>query len=178
MAALLEEDILHAAPERSGAFPAPPASEMTDSLYGNAAQPPSHAAFARHSTTGDAIKSAMPDLVKGAGLAAKGGNQPLTDPRQITVLASQAALDLRTEVRRGYTSKADVVKGMSGDFLSQFGALRTAISAPSIGEQIAQLFQSMPGGAEALAKSFTAGNLGVGSVYGFVPFDLLAPSRL
>lgn len=175
MAALLEDDILQAAPLGNGNIPAPPASAVTDSLYGTAAQPLSHAALARHSSTGDAIKSAMPELVKGAGLATRGGNTPLTDPRQITVLASQAALDLRTEVRRGYTAKSDVVKGMSGDFLNQFGALRTAITTPSIGEQIAQLFQSIPGGAEALSKSFTAGNLGIGSVYGFVPFDLLAP---
>jgi hypothetical protein len=33
-----------------------------------------------------------------------------------------------------------------------------------MGEQIAQIFQQIPGGAEALAKSFTAGNLGIGSV--------------
>lgn len=175
MAALLEDEILRIAPEKTGANLALPVSELTDSLYGNAAQPLSHAAFARHRSTGDAIKGAMPDLVKGAGLAAKGGNQPLTDPRQITVLASQAALDLRTEVHRGYTAKADVVKSWNGDFLNQFGALRTALMTPSIGEQITQLFQNLPGGAEALAKSFTAGNLGIGSVYGFVPFDLLAP---
>jgi hypothetical protein len=178
MAALLEEDILHIAPERAGGIPDLPASEVTDSLYGRAAQPVNHAAMAQHSRTGDAIKSAMPELVKGVGLARKGGNAPLEDPRQITVLASQAALDLRTEVRRGYTAKADVVKGISGDFLSQFGALRTALTTPSIGEQISQLFQGIPGGAEALSKSFTAGNLGIGSIYGFVPFDLLAPSRL
>lgn len=160
MAALLEEDILQVAPQRNGAIPNLPASEVTDKLYGTAAQPVSHAAMAQHSRTGDAIKAAMPELVKGVGLARKGGNQPLEDPRQITVLASQAALDLRTEVRRGYTAKSDVVKGMSGDFLGQFGALRIALNTPSIGEQIAQLFQGIPGGAEALAKSFTAGNLG------------------
>lgn len=175
MAALLEEDLLQNAPLRTGAFPDLPASDVTDGLYGNAAQPVNHGAMAQHSRTGEAIKSAMPELVKGFGLARKGGNQPLEDPRQIAVLASQAAVGLRSEVRRGYVAKSDVVKGISGDFMNQFGALRTALTTPSIGEQITQLFQSIPGGAEALAKSFTAGNLGVGSVYGFVPFDLLAP---
>ena len=162
MAALLEQDLL-------GSAPLTPTSETTSEFAATAAQ---------HSTTGDAIKSAMPDLVKGAGFAPRGGNAPLTDPAKVTVLASQAALDLRNEVRRGYTAKSDVVKGMSGDFMGQFGALRTALMSPSIGEQIAQLFSNLPGGADALAKSFTAGNLGIGSVSGFVPFDLLAPSRL
>jgi hypothetical protein len=153
MAALLEQDLL-------GAAPLAPTSDKGADLAAQAAQ---------HSRTGDAIKSAMPELVKGAGFASKGGNQPLTDPAKVTVLASQAALDLRTEVRRGYTAKADVVKGMSGDFMGQFGALRTALMTPSIGEQIAQLMSNLPGGADALAKSFTAGNLGIGSVSGFVP---------
>ena len=178
MAALLEDQLLTAAPLRDGAMPAPPADGLTQALYGDAAQPFSHASLASHNSTGDAIKSAMPELVKGAGFACKGGNTPLTDRRDIALRAHQATLDLRNEVRRGYTSRTDVVKSFNSGFLSQFGALRTALMTPSIGEQIAQIFANMPGGAEALSKSFTAGNLGIGSISGFVPFDLLAPSRL
>lgn len=135
------------------------------------------ASASRFSTTGDAIKSQMPNLVKGAGLATIGGNTPLTDSRDIMVRAHQATLDLRTETFRGYSNRQSVVKGMNQGFLNQFGHLRTALSAPSLAEQIGQLVGMLPGGADAL-KSFTAGNLGIGSVYGLVPFDLLAPSRL
>ena len=102
----------------------------------------------------------MPELVKGAGLARRGGNTPLSDNRDIALRAHQATLDLRNEVSRGYTARADVVKsGFRGDFLNQFGALRTALTTPTIGEQFAKVISSMPGGTDAL-KSFTAGNLG------------------
>ena len=162
MAALLENDILKVAP-------------MTETTETTAE---TVSAFAGASTTGDALKSAMPDLVKGAGFSPKGGNAPLTDQSDITLRAHQATLDLRGAVRDGYYNKAGVVnKGFKPDFMNQFGALRTALSTPSIGEQISQLLGGIPGGADAM-KSFTAGNLGIGSVYGFVPFDLLAPSRL
>jgi len=177
MAATLEADLLSAAPLKSAGNTALNPDGLTQALYGDAAQPFQGHTAARHSTTGDAIKSAMPDLVKGAGLARRGGNTPLTDSRDIALRAHQATLDLRGEVARGYSARSEVVKsGFSSGFLNQFGALRTALMTPSIGEQIAQVFANLPGGAEALSKSFTAGNLGLGSIFGFVPFDLLAPS--
>jgi hypothetical protein len=163
--ALLEQDLLGVAPETR-------MSEQGADLAATAAGA---------STTGDALKAMMPELVKGAGFTAKGGNQPLTDSRDITLRAAQAVVDIRDATRSGWTGharKSLLAKGANSGFLNQFGALRTALSTPSIGEQIAQIFQEIPGGAEALAKSFTAGNLGIGSVSGFVPFDLLAPSRL
>lgn len=168
MAALLEEDIRPA----NAAVSSDP---LTTGLYGDSAQPVSQADLARHSTTGDAIRSAMPELVKGAGLARKGGNMPLEDPAKISVLAAQAAVDLRSEVRRGYVAKSEVVKSMNDGFLSQFGALRTALTAPSIAEQVAQVLGQLN---PDLTRSFTAGNLGIGSVSGLTPFNLLAPSRL
>lgn len=128
------------------------------------------------SSTGDVLKARMPELVKGAGYA-MGNNAPLSDSLDIMTRASQAAMDLRTETWRGYHQKSSVVKGMNGDFLSQRGYLKTALNAPSVAEQMQQLFSMLPGGGDAL-KSFTAGNLGIGSVSGLVPFDLLAPSRL
>lgn len=130
----------------------------------------------RYTRTGDMLAARLPFMVKGAGYAGT-GNMPISDPVQITTKAHQAALDLRTETYRGYNDKASVVKGLNGDFLNQFGNLKTALTAPSIGEQFSQIIGNMPGGSDAL-KSFTAGNLGIGSVYGLVPFDLLAPSRL
>ena len=130
----------------------------------------------RFNATGEMLRARMPQMVKGAGYVGN-GNTPLSDEVQIMTKAHQAALDLRTETYRGYQDKPGVVKGLNGDFLNQFGYLKTALSAPSLGEQLGQIFGGMPGGADAF-KSFTAGNIGVGSVYGLVPFDLLAPSRL
>jgi len=133
-----------------------------------------YASASKCNTTGDAIKAQMPNLVKGAGLATIGSNTPLTDQTDINFRAHQAALDLRTATMQGIQNKSSVVKSMNQGFLNQFGALRTALTQPSIGEQVSQLIQNLPG----VDKSFTAGNLGIGSIYGLVPFDLLAPSRL
>jgi hypothetical protein len=83
-------------------------------------------------------------------------------------------MQLRAETSRGFTARSSVVKGFRPEFLNQFGALKTALTMPSLGEQIAQLVGGLPGGGDAL-KSFTAGNLGIGTVSGLVPFDLLAP---
>ncbi len=129
----------------------------------------------RYARTGDMLKARMPFMVKGAGYVGD-GNAPLTDNAVITTKAQQAALELRSETYRGYSSRADVVKGLNPDFLNQFGYLKTALTMPSIGEQLQQVLGGVAGA--DLTRSFTAGNLGIGSVYGLVPFDLLAPSRL
>ena len=128
--------------------------------------------------TGDMIKARMPSMVKGAGYAAPGGNTPLTDQADIATRTHTATMALRTETWRGYNAKTDVVnKGYNAGFLNQFGRLKAALSMPSVGEQLSQVLGQMPGGADAL-KSFTAGNLGLSTVSGLVPFDLVAPSRL
>src|SRR5271170_2041296 len=121
------------------------------------------------------IKTRMPGLVKGAGYAGN-GQRPLDDPTQIMLKAQQATLDLRTETSRGYHSRAEVTKGLNQGFLSQFGYLKTALTTPTIGEQLSEAFGGLV--SPDLQRSFTAGNLGIGSVYGLVPFDLRAPSRL
>lgn len=130
----------------------------------------------RAGSAGDVIKSRMPGLVKGCTYA-QGINEPLKDSGEILMRSAQATLDLRTAIYQGLTDRPSVVKGMSPDFLQQRGFLATALSTPSPVEQIQKLLSSMPGGAE-VAKSFTAGSLGIGSVSGLVPFDLVAPSRL
>lgn len=160
---------------RPDSAPQPGTDALTTALYGSSAQPVSQADIAQHNTTGDALKSLMPDLVKGAGFAPKGGNQPLSDPTDITLRASEAATKLRLAVREGFVNKSGVVKSFNGGFMSQFGALQTALSAPSMGEQLGQILGQMN---PDLTRSFTAGNLGIGSVSGLTPFNLLAPSRL
>jgi hypothetical protein len=129
----------------------------------------------RYSRTGDMLKAKMPEMVKGAGFVGN-GNQPLSDPMIITTKAQQAAIELRTETNRGFTRRADVIKGMNSGFLNQFGNLKTALSAPNINDQLNQIVGAI--GNPDLTRSFTAGNLGLGTVSGLVPFDLLAPSRL
>ncbi len=150
---------------------APAPSHVTGQVTAQAA-----AEAARYNRAGDMIKNRMPAMVKGAGYVGD-GNKPLADDMQVMTRAHQATLDLRTETYRGYRDKPSVVKGLNDGFLNQYGYLKTALSTPSLSEQLSQVFSQIPGGADAM-KSFTAGNLGIGSVYGLVPFDLLAPSRL
>jgi hypothetical protein len=133
-------------------------------------------AIGAYSKTGEMIKARMPQLVKGAGYV--GGNEPLRNQSDIMARSHQATLDLRTTTRRGYTSKSAVVGGLNPRFLDDFGYLKAALTAPTMFEQMQRMFQALPGGAEAIKKSFTAGNLGIGSIYGLAPFDLRAPSRL
>lgn len=128
----------------------------------------------QYNHTGEVIQARMTHLVKGAGFV--GGNAPLSDTAQITTRAHQATMDLRVATAMGYRNKDQVVKGMSSKFLDDFGYLKTALTAPSVGQQLQQMLAQL-GGADA-SKSFTAGNLGIGSIYGLAPFDLRAPSRL
>ena len=148
---------------------------LTAARYGTAAQPINGGDAAQFSSTGEMLKGRMPDLVKGEGLATKGGNQVLSNPGEILNKAARATLALRTSTAEGFTRKSSVVQSFKPDFLNQFGALRTALEAPSLGEQIGQMFGAAGGD---VAKSFTAGNLGISSIYGLTPFNLLAPSRL
>lgn len=151
MAALLEA-------ENPGAgATAPPPDALSAALYGDAAQPLSPALLAQQGTTGKALMSAMPELVKGAGFAVKGGNQPLSSTADITLRAHQATVDLRAATWQGFNAKSHVVKSFNDGFLNQFGALRTALTAPSIGEQLSQVLGQLN---PDLTRSFTAGNLG------------------
>ena len=159
MAALLENAETPAPAAVAGGVAAQAASEAT-----------------RYNKTGEMIAARMPDLVKGAGLAPKGGNTLLTDQSDILTRSAQASLDIRTETARGFARKSSVVKSMNPSFLNQFGYLRTALEMPSVGEQL-QSFMSAVASPDVV-RSFTAGNLGIGSVYGNTPFNLLAPSRL
>jgi hypothetical protein len=129
-----------------------------------------------YNRTGDVIKASMPGLVKGAGYVH--GNAPLGDQVEIKTRAHQATMDLRVATKMGYARKGQVVGGLNKKFLDDFGYLKTALTTPSQFDQLLELFKSMPGGADAVTKSFTAGNLGIGSIFGLAPFDLRAPSRL
>jgi hypothetical protein len=105
------------------------------------------------------LKGRMPDLVKGAGFAPKGGNKPLEDQGDILTRASQASLDLRMATYQGFSNKSSVVKSFNQEWLNSRGALKTALSMPSMYEELQKVLTP-----EAFNKSFTAGNLGIGSV--------------
>ena len=139
---------------------APPPDALSQALYGDAAQPINQANLAQQGTTGKALMAAMPDLVKGAGFATKGGNQPLTDatPDHPPGTAGRNR-PARRDVPRASTAKSSVVKSMNDGFLNQFGVLRTASTAPSIGAglEIGQVLGQLN---PDLTRSFTAGNLG------------------
>lgn len=154
---------------------APRPDKVAKAIYGEDASPAPLDASG-YSSTGEAIASRMPRLVKGAGFVGEGGNAPLTDQSDILRRAAQATMDLRVATRQGYASKSSVVKSFSPDFLGQFGALSTALTAPSIAEQLGGFLSQVAN--PDLVRSFTAGNLGIGSTYGLTPFNLLAPSRL
>ena len=163
MAALLEG--LEDPRAGTGAIGIPNSDSLTQGLYGKAATPNRYEAS---STVAESIRSGMPDLVKGAGLRGKGANMPLTNYTDIMTRSAQAALDLRSSTYDGFTSKSRVVGSLNQGWLDQFGALKTALMQPSVMEQISDLVSLLPGGGEAVKayaqKSFTAGNLGIGSV--------------
>lgn len=170
MAALLEglED------PRAGtsAIGVPNSDSLTQGLYGSAATPV-RSGGGQGSTIGESIKNRMPELVKGAGLRGKGGNAPLTNYTDIMTRSAQASMDLRMSTRDGFASKSAVVGSLNQGWLDQFGALKTALMQRSVMEEIADLVSLLPGGGDAVKayaqKSFTAGNLGIGSVSGLVP---------
>jgi hypothetical protein len=143
---------------------APQNDPVTTSLYGDALREMGANGAGRHNTTGDMIKSRMPELVKGAGLAPKGGNMPLTNHTEIMTKAAQASFDIRAETWKGFGSKSSVVNSLNQGWLDGLGALKTGLLQVSPLEQMAAVLKNMPGGEEALNKSFTAGNLGIGSI--------------
>ena len=158
------------APDITQGATAPPPDQLTKALYGDGARP--EMGTAGYSNTGEAIVGKMQHLVKGAGFVGEGNNTPLTNPADIGRRAFEASIDLRSATRQGIYSKREVVKSMSGDFLGRFGALRTALEAPGLADFVGAL------ATPDVMRSFTAGNLGLGSTYGLTPFNLLAPSRL
>lgn len=144
--------------------------------YGDGAVPNR---YAGGGNVGEVIKSQMPELVKGAGMRGVGANVPLANHADIMTRAAQATMDIRTETFKGFRAKRNVVSELNQNWLGAFGALKTALTMPSVMDQVMDLVSGLPGGGDAvtkyLQKSFTAGNIGIGSVSGLVPFNLYAP---
>lgn len=114
----------------------------------------------------------MPELVKGAGFRTYGGNEPLKDQPEIMDRAFRAEKALTTSVKTGLTNPAQVRKGLNPTFASEFNLF----AMPGANNGMADLASQISGVLSSeLGKSIT---LTSPLQSGFVPFDLVAPSRL
>ena len=118
------------------------------------------------------ITGRMPALVKGAGFAKVGGNQPLTDDSEIFKRLYEAERALRTSVKNSIASPDSVRKSINPAFSSQFGLFMTEGNNPGYGQLVGELQSVL---SAELGKNIT---LSSPLSSGFVPFDLVAPSRL
>jgi hypothetical protein len=128
-----------------------------------------------YDTPADMLAGRMPDAVKGAGFARPGGNKPLDNPDDIFDRSFKAVKALRKATKMGH-EHPDIVKNhLNPAFTSQFGAFLQgpAGAGGGMGELVSQL-NSAFSQVDAL-KNFT---LTSPLSSGFVPFDLVAPSRL
>lgn len=128
----------------------------------------------RYDSARSMLAGKMPNLVKGAGYAVPGGNRPLTDPDETFRRGLEAEIELRKAVKAGISNPAGVVKGLSPSFSDQFGLFMAAAGAP----QFAGMHQLVEQVQQALADLGKNVTLTSPLSSGFVPFDLVSPSRL
>jgi hypothetical protein len=134
----------------------------------------------KYSKTHQMIAANMPNMVKGVGFARPGGVAPIDDDTKIFGMAAQATKSLVDATKAGYANPAKIAKGFSGEFASRFGA---AVGAGNVATGLQSIVADLNTQlSAALGKNFTigtpGGNSGSPLGSGFVPFDLLAPSRL
>ena len=127
----------------------------------------------RYSGASDMIAGRMPALVKGAGFAKIGGNQPLTDDAEIFKRSMDAERSLRGAVKTAIQNPDSVRKSINPAFSSQFGLfLSEGQGAGGVGGLVNELNSVL---STELGKNIT---LTSPLSSGFVPYDLVAPSRL
>lgn len=136
-----------------------------------------------YSTAQQAVAEKMTTLVKGAGYThiekayqpdmTPGANQPLTDPDKIFTKAMKAGRAWDKAITDGCRNPDQVIKSFNSEFSSQFGAFMAANPQAAMWSQwTSQLQQQLQG---VLGKNIT---LTSPLATGFVPFNLVAPSRL
>lgn len=115
----------------------------------------------------------MPSMVKGVGFARPGGNAALQDDDEVFKRSMRAEMALTHAVRKSLADPQAVVKGLSADFVGQFGSFLN--STPQ-----AYGMQQMLGQLSGQISDFIGRNVTLTSPLssGLVPFDLVAPSRL
>lgn len=114
-------------------------------------------------------------MVKGVGYAQAGGrNKPITNPEKIMGLGYKASKALRESVKASMANPAAVRKGFNSGFLSQYGNYVGALDQDEFmgTGALAEIGQVL---SAELQRSIT---LTSPLTSGFVPFDLVAPSRL
>ena len=130
-----------------------------------------------YDTPMDMLAGRMPEAVKGAGFARPGGNKPIDNDDEIFDRAFKATKALRGAVSKGQKHPEEVRKSLNPSFTSQFGNFLAA-GTPGFGNsgltELVQQINSAFSQTDAL-KNFT---LTAPLSSGFVPFDLVAPSRL
>ncbi|MFJ5532486.1 hypothetical protein [Streptomyces sp. NPDC093261] len=129
---------------------------------------------AEHYANGGAmLADRMPGLVKGFGYAKPKGVAPLDDgDDRVFRMAMDAEVALRKAVQSGYANPEGVKKSMNPAFAAQFGAFM--MSNP----QVRGLEQALSGIQQALSELGKNITLTSPLNSGFVPFDLVSPSRL
>lgn len=128
-----------------------------------------------YDTPMDMLAGRMPEAVKGAGFARPGGNKVLDNPDDIFDRSFKATKALRGATKMGYTNPEVVKSGLNPSFTSQFGMFLANGAPGSQGmQQLVSEINSAFSQVDAL-KNFT---LTAPLSSGFVPFDLVAPSRL
>lgn len=113
----------------------------------------------------------LPQLVKGAGYIGS-GNRPLNDEAEIFSRAFDARQALLTATKQGLDNPGEVRKSLNPTFSAQFGAF--LMQNPS-NRWASDLVEQVNSALADIGKSIT---LTSPLSSGFVPFDLVAPSRL
>lgn len=127
----------------------------------------------RYSHTDDMIASRMPSMVKGIGFKNVGGVKALDDDDPTIFTRVEAATRaLHASVKKSYKDPAAVRKSMSPEFANQFGLF---LQGGPQNQFMQQAFNAIAQTFAELGKNIT---LTSPLSTGFVPFDLLAPSRL
>lgn len=151
---------------------------MADILDAAAPVNPAHTAASEaawYDTPVDMLAGRMPEAVKGAGFARPGGNKALNDPDEIFDKSYKATKALRGATTKGYRDPGGVYKSLNPAFTTQFGMFLANGAPGSQGmQQLVSEINSAFSQVDAL-KNFT---LTAPLTSGFVPFDLVAPSRL
>jgi hypothetical protein len=112
------------------------------------------------------------ELVKGVGYA-RGGSKPETDPNVLSPMIESAQTELYKSVRKGHRDPMAVVKGLSPDFQGimnrwmQMGPMSGGMD--QLTDQIGKVLSAELGKDISLTSPLATG---------FVPFDLVSPSRL
>ena len=134
----------------------------------------------RYSRPQDMLAARMPDAVKGAGFIQPGGNKPLDgakDSDQIFERSFNAVRGLRKATSDGINRPQDVYKSLNPSFLNQFPAFLAA-GTPGFGSQGLQQLVGEINTAFSQVDALKNFTLTAPLASGFVPFDLVAPSRL